>query len=210
MCEFERKQIRSILLFGAPGSGKGTQGKALNQIPGLRHLSSGDVFRNLDPESQNGKIFCSYAGQGNLVPDDVTISIIREEIQNRISRRDFNPDREIILLDGIPRNPKQAKLLDDDLDVIRIIHLNIHDPEIILQRLRNRAIEEGRSDDISKEIILRRLGIYHRDTKPILDHYPHDKLIEIDGGLSPASVLSLITEAIEPVINTTLFEDKEN
>lgn len=210
MREFEGKQIKSILLFGAPGSGKGTQGKALSQIPGLHHLSSGDVFRNLDSESQNGIYFDSFAGQGNLVPDDVTIRIIRENIQGRISRRDFTPNREIILLDGIPRNLNQAKLLNDDLNVIRIIYLNIHDPEVILQRLKNRAIEEGRSDDIREGIILRRLEIYHRDTKPILDHYPHDKLIEVDGGLSPASVLSLITEAIEPVINTKLLENEDD
>jgi adenylate kinase len=204
MCGFKKKRYKSILLFGSPGSGKGTQGQILHRIPGLHHLSSGEVFRNLHPESENGELFHSLAGHGNLVPDDVTVRIVRDDIQARIEQQLFDPDQELLLLDGIPRSPNQAELMEDELDVIKIILLNIHDQREIVRRLKTRAHEQQRKDDAREDVIMRRLEVYHRETKPVLDCYSPDKMIDIDAGLSPISVLCRIVQAIEPVMNNVL------
>src|SRR5215218_7937175 len=102
-------RYRTILLFGAPGSGKGTQGKIIGTIPGFYHSVMGDIFRSLDLQSPTGKIFWEYAGQGKLVPDEFTIKLWKQFIQGMEMVNQFHPDSEILVLDGIPRSITQAK-----------------------------------------------------------------------------------------------------
>src|SRR5271170_3709576 len=104
-------KYRSILLLGAPGSGKGTQGKILGSIPGFFHSASGDIFRSLDLQSEIGRVFWEYAGKGKLVPDEITVRVWKQYIQGMELINQFHPESEIIVLDGIPRNVSQAKLL---------------------------------------------------------------------------------------------------
>ena len=116
-------RYRSILLFGAPGSGKGTQGKIIGTIPGFYHSATGDIFRSLDLQSEMGRKFWEYASRGELVPDEFTINLWKQYIKGMEMINQFHPETEFLVLDGIPRNVKQAKLLEDTIDVVKIIYL---------------------------------------------------------------------------------------
>src|SRR5882757_5389228 len=141
-------KYKTILLFGAPGSGKGTQGKIIGQIPGFHHSSTGEVFRTLDLQSDVGRKFWEYAGRGELVPDDFTISLWKQYIKGLEFINQFHPETEILVLDGMPRNLKQAALLKDIVDVVAIIYLRAEKTKMI-ERLRRRALKENRFDDAS-------------------------------------------------------------
>src|ERR1700689_2613163 len=113
-------RFKSILLFGAPGSGKGTQGKILGSIPGFFHSASGDIFRSLDLQSEIGRVFWEYAGKGKLVPDEITVGVWKQFIKGMEMINQFHPESEILVLDGIPRNVPQAKLLEDTIEVLKV------------------------------------------------------------------------------------------
>src|ERR1700743_30434 len=106
-------KYRTILLFGAPGAGKGTQGKILGNIPNFYHCACGDVFRNLTTESTLGRIFLDYSSPGQPVPDAPTIDLCSQFIDNCKKAGRFNPERDVLVLDGIPRNVHQAEMLKD-------------------------------------------------------------------------------------------------
>src|SRR5277367_5199384 len=101
-------RYRTILLFGAPGSGKGTQGKILVSIPGFYHSACGDVFRTLDLQSEMGRIFWEYSSRGELVPDEFTVKLWKRFIEGMQFINQFRPETEILILDGIPRSLAQA------------------------------------------------------------------------------------------------------
>src|SRR6188474_1047905 len=101
---FYGMQYRTILLLGAPGSGKGTQGKILGTIPRLFHLSMGDVFRALDTRTAIGQKFVEYSSRGQLVPDEVTMELLRAHIGHLVGIHSFKPDIDALVLDGVPRN----------------------------------------------------------------------------------------------------------
>ena len=122
-------RYQTILLFGAPGSGKGTQGKILGQIPGFYHLSCGDVFRSLDMNSALGALFREYSSRGRLVPDDATIKMWHQNIHAQTTLSRYKPKQDLLVLDGIPRNVAQAKLMDRHIRVLKIIHLVCIDKE---------------------------------------------------------------------------------
>src|SRR5438067_2367790 len=103
-------RYKTVLLFGAPGSGKGTQGKIIGSIPGFYHSSTGDIFRSLDLSSDMGKIFWEYAGRGQLVPDEITTKVWQQYIKGAEMINQFRPVSEILILDGMPRNVQQAQL----------------------------------------------------------------------------------------------------
>src|SRR5437667_12542056 len=103
---------KTILLFGAPGSGKGTQGKILGAIPGFFHTSTGDIFRSLDLQSPMGRTIWQYSSEGKLVPDELTIKVWTQYLKGMEMINQFHPDNEIIVLDGLPRNISQARTLD--------------------------------------------------------------------------------------------------
>src|SRR5271170_5230602 len=109
-------RYKSILLFGAPGSGKGTQGKIIGSIPGFYHSATGDIFRSLDLQTELGRTFWEYAGKGKLVPDDLTIKLWMQYIKGMELINQFHPESEILVLDGIPRNVTQAKLLEETIE----------------------------------------------------------------------------------------------
>src|SRR5688572_12863842 len=153
-------KYKTILLFGAPGAGKGTQGKILGTVPHFFHCACGDVFRNLTIDNELGRAFIEYSSRGELVPDDVTIKLWRESIQEAQAGRRFNPDRDILVLDGIPRTPRQAEILSDTLDVRAVFNLTCSDMSKMVERLQRRALRENRLDDANLETIQRRLKTY--------------------------------------------------
>src|SRR2546426_6728080 len=157
------KRIKAVLLFGAPGSGKGTQGKLLGTLPGFVHVACGEVFRSLDLNSEVGKVFLQYSSRGELVPDDFTARLWREHINKLVQMGTFRPDSDVLVLDGIPRNIHQAQMIENDIEVIKLIVLRCNqDCGEIVRRLKSRALKDNRLDDANEETILKRLQIYDR------------------------------------------------
>lgn len=184
-----REKHRTILVVGAPGSGKGTQGRILGNIPGFHHLACGDVFRSLDPGSELGKVFLAYSGKGRLVPDQFTVQLWLDHIHGAIRNGGFRPDEEVLVLDGIPRNRHQAEMMADYIDLNLLIYLDISDDNVLVDRALRRALRENRLDDASEAVIRRRLREFERETAPLLEYYPVDVIRRIDGGQKPVDVL---------------------
>jgi adenylate kinase len=189
---------RTVLLFGAPGVGKGTQGRLLGAIPGFVHMASGDMFRALDRRSELGRKFLDYSSRGLLVPDEVTIEVWKDHVQRRVSQGSFEPQRELLVLDGIPRNVAQAKALAGHLLVLRVVHLRPPDVEEMVCRLRRRALKEGRHDDADEAVIRRRFEVYEEETAPVLRQYDAGLIAEVGAVGSPAEVLLGVLAAIVP------------
>ena len=192
-------RYKSVLLFGAPGSGKGTQGKIIGTIPGFFHTACGDIFRTLDLSSEMGRKFWDYSSRGELVPDEFTVQLWKQYIRGLEMINQFRPSTEILVLDGIPRNVEQAKLLEGTLDVEKIIHLQCSDLAKMVERLRRRALKENRFDDANDEVIQNRLMVYDVETKPVLEYYPSEKIERIDATMSQISVLSEIIRILVPL-----------
>jgi adenylate kinase len=184
------KKYRSILLFGAPGAGKGTQGKILGVIPNFFHCACGDVFRNLRADSPLGKIFIDYSGRGKLVPDEPTIELWRQSIENNTKVGRFHPDQDTLVLDGIPRNVRQAEILKDTLDVVAVFLLKSADEKKLINRIQRRAVKENRLDDANLDVIRDRLHVYEKETKPVLNFYGKKVVHQINADQSPAKVLA--------------------
>jgi len=182
-------KLRTILLFGSPGAGKGTQGIILGNIPTYLHVSSGDLFRDLSVQNPLGQTFLDYAGKGQLVPDEPTIKLWHDDIENRIRNGIFNPETDTLLLDGIPRNTAQAQLLDDKLNVVGVLNLFCKDLDIMVERLQARALREDRLDDANLDTIRNRLKVYEAETRPVLEHYGDDLVHTIDSTQTPVLVL---------------------
>lgn len=192
-------KLRTILLFGAPGSGKGTQGKILGTIPGYYHCACGDVFRNLNADSRLGKTFLDYSSRGELVPDEATVDLWRNNIQANTMLGRFNPERDTVVLDGIPRNAAQARMLQGTLDVRALLHLTCPDRNKMVERLQRRALRDNRLDDANLDVIRTRLQVYDQETKPVLDFYGPDVVHDINATQTPVEVLADILRVIAKV-----------
>ena len=176
-------KYRTILMFGAPGSGKGTHGRVLGAIPGFFHCACGDVFRSLRADSPLGKIFIEYSSRGQLVPDAPTIELWRQGIDGSTKTGRFHPAEDTLVLDGIPRNVAQAEMLKDTLDVAAVFYLTCVNKENLITRMQRRAIKDNRLDDANLDVIRERLKIYEKETKPVLKFYGRElvRRINTDG-----------------------------
>ncbi|MEX0726274.1 MAG: nucleoside monophosphate kinase [Planctomycetaceae bacterium] len=195
------KRNPAVLLFGAPGVGKGTQGKILGQIPGFFHLSCGDVFRSLDIGSELGQKVYEFSSQGRLVPDEMTINIWRHGLQGQIALSSYKPREDLLVLDGIPRNVNQAKMLEEDIRVLRVIYLVCSDEIKMIHRIKRRAIHENRADDANEEVIRHRFDVYRQQSEPVLNYYPSELISRIEATGSPAQVLRDILDVLIPTQN---------
>ena len=189
-------KYRTVLLFGAPGAGKGTQGKILANIPGFFHCACGDIFRNLKVDSKLGRIFVEYSSQGKLVPDDKTIELWKEFIQTskRVGR--FHPEKDLLVLDGIPRNQGQARMLKNVLDVRAMFWLKARNMDALIQRIQRRALKENRLDDMDLDVIRSRFETYERETQPVVDYYGKRLVHRVDSDLTPVEVCQNILAKI--------------
>ncbi len=196
------KRFRTFLMFGAPGSGKGTQGKVLGTIPRFYHMACGDVFRSLDTRTSLGQEFVSYSSRGHLVPDEITVKLWRANINDRVTTHQFKADIDFLILDGIPRNVEQARLMEPDIEVLHVFHLSCPDRNELARRLRKRALKDNRFDDASDEVIQKRIRTYEEESKPILDYYSSGKyegkniVTDIDAGHPPVKVVHSILSRI--------------
>ena len=210
-----------IVLLGPPGVGKGTQAKILSEQTGLAHISSGDLFReNLKNQTELGKLAQTYMTKGELVPDDVTIAMIRE----RLSR----PDCEAgAILDGFPRTPAQADALESMLQEfnghVDVVPFVTADEDVLVERLGGRwtcranghifneksnppkndkvcdfdGSELYQRDDDKEETVKRRIEVYFDQTSPLISYYQdHGKLVEIDGTRSIDQVTQDLLAAV--------------
>jgi adenylate kinase len=181
-------QYPTILLFGAPGSGKGTQGRILGTIPHFFHCACGDVFRNLKPESELGRLFVEYSSKGQLVPDDVTIRLWRQSIAATMQLGAFHPEADILVLDGIPRSVQQARMLEDTLEVRAMFWLKSRNFEPLVKRMQRRALKENRLDDLNIEVMRERMDTYERETRPLVEFYGKKLVRSINADLTPLEV----------------------
>ena len=193
------KKFRTILLVGAPGAGKGTQGKILGTIPNFFHCACGDVFRNLTIDSELGRTFVRYSSKGKLVPDTYTVRLWRDNITAQTQLGRFDPERDTLVLDGIPRNLHQAKMLQDALDIVGVFDFICPDEDQLAQRLQRRALRDNRLDDANLEVIKQRLAIFEKETKPILDYYGPELARTIDSTQSPINVLRDILRVLAKI-----------
>ena len=180
---------RTYLLFGAPGSGKGTQGKALGMVPRFFHCACGDVFRSLDTRTKVGQAFIDYSSRGELVPDGISIELWKESISIHVETHRFKPELDALLLDGIPRNLKQAQLMESLIEVVEVFHLSCPDRPTLVERLKKRALKDNRLDDANEAVIHKRLETYEFETKPVLSYYGSALIHKIDATQAPARVL---------------------
>jgi adenylate kinase len=187
----------NLLVLGPQGAGKGTQAARISSDHEIPHISTGDMFREaIAADTPLGRQVKPILESGQLVPDEITVSLIRE----RLGRPDA---AEGFVLDGFPRNLAQAEALDDMLAEIgrsldAILYFNVPD-EVGTERALERARSEGRTDD-TPEVIARRLDIYHRETEPIVEHYRvTGKLVPIRADRSIEEVASEISEALRVV-----------
>jgi adenylate kinase len=193
-------KYRTILLFGAPGSGKGTQGKILGAVPNLFHFACGDAFRNLRIDDPLGRVFIEYSSKGMLVPNEATIGLWQKNIKASTVDGEFNPEVDTLVLDGIPRNPQQALMLQDFLDVRAVFNLHCSDSNKMVERLQRRALRENRLDDANLEVIRKRLETYENETKQVLDFYGPKLVYTIDATQPPVRVLREVLEILAKVI----------
>src|SRR5262249_19204026 len=156
-----------------------TQGQRIGSLPHFRHLSTGEVFRSLDSSSSLGEEVRAYSERGLLVPDELTIRIFHDAITRLIASGQFAPAKDTLALAGIPRKVTQERILDGQLEVVRIIYLVSSNDQVMIDRMKRRAEVEGRKDDADENVIRRRFDVYRRETKPVLDCYPRNLIVEI-------------------------------
>jgi len=195
------ERYKTVLLFGAPGAGKGTQGKILGTIPGFFHTSCGDVFRRINPYTELGKVFYEYSSRGELVPDDVTVRMWAESIHALEFLGDYKPQYDLLILDGIPRTVEQAKLIEEYVDVLMVLHLVCEDRKAMIERLQRRALKQNRLDDADERVISKRWDVYEKETRPVLDFYHNERIFNINSIGSPAMILTEILEHVAPLQN---------
>ncbi len=187
----------NIVIFGAPGSGKGTQSELIIKEYGLDHISTGDVLRaEIKGETELGKIASGYIEKGQLVPDELIIDILAKVL-------DSKKDSKGVIFDGFPRTIPQAKALkkmlnERNTDVSVMLNLQVDEEELI-NRLLERGKVSGRSDD-NLETIKSRLEVYHNQTAPLADYYIGEgKHVAIKGMGTVEEIFGRIKEAIQNV-----------
>lgn len=186
----------NLVLFGAPGSGKGTQSAKIIDDFGLHHISTGEVLRNhIKRETELGKIAQQYISEGQLIPDDLMISILDDVLEKEAK------DKPGVIFDGFPRTIPQAEALKKLLqkrgtDLHAVVGLEVPEDELV-ERMLNRGKETGRADD-NLDTIKKRLDVYHNQTSPLRDYYTNEgKYLKINGSGSIDDIYKEIADGLE-------------
>ncbi|MDE6577668.1 MAG: adenylate kinase [Muribaculaceae bacterium] len=188
----------NLVLFGAPGSGKGTQSAKLIDKYGLHHISTGEVLRDhIKRETELGKIAQSYIANGQLIPDELMISILDDVLEKEAA------GKKGVIFDGFPRTIPQAEALKELLrkrgtDLHAVVGLEVPEEELI-ERMLNRGKETGRADD-NLETIKKRLDVYHNQTSPLKDYYSGiGKYLPVNGSGNIEDIFNNITAGIDKI-----------
>jgi adenylate kinase len=186
----------NLILFGPPGSGKGTQAAKLVEKYNLLHISTGDLFRyELSNNTELGQLARSYMDKGQLVPDSVTIAMLKKKVESV-------PDVKGFIFDGFPRTTPQAEALDEFLatkgeSITGLIELVVDEEEIV-KRLLLRGQTSGRADDTNEEVIRNRFVVYRKDTAPVYDFYAQSgKSHKIEGVGSIDDIFNALCSKID-------------
>lgn len=186
----------NVILFGPPGSGKGTQSDKLVEKYGLVHLSTGNLLREeIAQKTPLGLEAKSFIDKGQLVPDEVVIGMVDSYFEK-------HKDAPGFLFDGFPRTVAQSVALDKLLDlrqtaIAKVLALEVGEEELV-QRLLNRGKTSGRSDDTNEEVIRKRFSVYQKETTPVAEHYKKAKKFEsIKGEGSVEKIFGLLCSAID-------------
>lgn len=190
----------NLILFGKPGSGKGTQASLIKNKYNLVHISTGDVFRkNISNKTDLGMLAKGYMEKGELVPDNVTVNMLKEELEDHLPCNGF-------IFDGFPRTSYQAEKLDAllskySLNINLTIALDV-DNETLIKRLLNRGKSSGRADDQSEDKINKRLQEYDKKTKPLIEFYTEqNKFKSINGIGELDDITSRIVNLLDNYLN---------
>ena len=188
--------MTNVVLFGPPGAGKGTQANFLKEKYNLVHISTGDVFRyNMNNDTELGNLAKSFIAKGKLVPDEITIDMLSNEL-------DKNCDAHGFIFDGFPRTVAQAEALghlmdDKDTQIDAMVALEVDD-EILVERLLERGKTSGRADDADESIIRNRIKVYYNETAILKSYYEKQgKYYGVDG----VGSIEEITERLSSVID---------
>ncbi|NND31620.1 MAG: adenylate kinase [Saprospiraceae bacterium] len=186
----------NLILFGPPGSGKGTQAHKLADRYNFLHISTGDLFRHeIGHNTELGLEAMSYISKGLLVPDEITIGMLRKKMEE-------DHDVAGVIFDGFPRNVLQSEALDEllaerDQRISALIALDVDDEEIV-NRIMERAKTSGRPDDADEAIIRNRIEIYKAETTPVFDYYAQDnRSHKINGVGDIEEIFSRLSELID-------------
>lgn len=186
----------NIVLFGGPGSGKGTQSEKLIDKYGLHHISTGEVLRDhIKRETELGRIAKKYIDEGQLIPDDLMIRILDDVLETEAK------DKPGVIFDGFPRTIPQAEALNELLkkrnkELHAVVGLEVPDEELV-KRMILRGKNTGRADD-NEETIKKRLKVYHNQTSPLRDHYKRqNKYVAIDGNRDIDKIFDSITKELD-------------
>ncbi|MCB0736799.1 MAG: adenylate kinase [Bacteroidetes bacterium] len=188
----------NIVLFGPPGAGKGTQSELLVSQFGLNHLSTGDIFRaNIKSETELGKLAKSYIDKGELVPDEVTIGMLKSEFEKAGDAKGF-------IFDGFPRTTEQAKALSGFLqekgtDITLMLALEVPEEELV-NRLLLRGKDSGRADDADENVIRNRIKVYNEQTAVVADFY---NALSKFNGINGVGSIEQIFERLSSAINSS-------
>jgi adenylate kinase len=185
----------NIILFGPPGSGKGTQSDKIVERFGLIHLSTGNLLRQeIADKTTLGIAAKEFMDKGQLVPDAVVIAMIGSCLEH-------HPDAKGFLFDGFPRTVAQAEALDNLLAykktaICKVLALEVSEEELV-KRLVKRGETSGRSDDTNEEVIRKRYDVYKKETEPVAEHYAQqDKLVRIKGEGSVEDIFNALSSCI--------------
>ena len=188
--------MKNIILFGKPGAGKGTQSEFLKDTFNLIHISTGDVFRyNIKNQTPLGVLAKGYMDKGDLVPDEVTIQMLEDEVAK-------HPDAAGFIFDGFPRTTSQAEALDaflakNDMEIAATLALDVAE-DILVARLLHRGKDSGRADDQDEEKIRNRFAEYNKKTAPLIDYYTaQEKFHTVNGEGTIASIAEQLTTIVE-------------
>ncbi len=184
-----------------PGAAKAPREKRSGSIPRFFHCACGDVFRAIDTRTKVGRAFLDYSSRGQLVPDEITVELWKARIDAAVDAHTFKPDIDTLVLDGIPRNVGQARIMDELIDVEKVFHLSCPDREQLYVRLKKRALKDNRLDDANEEVIHKRLAIYETESKPVLGHYGPGRTTVVDATQPPARVLLEILMSVNGMKN---------
>lgn len=189
----------NLILFGPPGSGKGTQAVKLVEKYNLVHISTGDLFRyEMKNDTPLGMEAKAYMAKGELVPDQVTVGMLKNKMN-------MHPDARGFILDGFPRTIPQAEALDEllsenDDEVTALIALHVEDQEIV-KRIKSRGETSGRADDKDEAIIQNRIDVYKEETSPVYAYYDEQgKSSSVEGTGSIEDIFDRLCQAIDEKI----------